>query len=269
MTNRHDQDAQICHVDAILYEIKLLNCIRFEFLMRSLKNLFFLLWMAGMPGALFAQHAEIVGKVVDGITGLSIPFARVQIESSGSFTSADSTGHFTMKDLPEQEVIIAFSADLYETFADKFRLDAKQILNIKAQLRPLIYFDPAKVTPKRIEKNSHTTSILRDPNMVLEGEQLKRMSQSCSNFDSFLLRIANFLGARYEGSFYFPSSSARAARPQAAIVMVNGDYITDNYNTLPFLPRNVTRVEIYKPNSAGVAILGSRGYGGAINLFYK
>jgi hypothetical protein len=232
---------------------------------------FFPLFLAGMASiGAFAQNAEVVGKVVDGVTAHQIPYAQVQIEDLNVSVTADSAGNFSLKNLPEQDVTMSFSADQYETFVAKFTLDSRQILNVRAQLKPVTYFHNVKVQYVDDQSNnSYSSSILKNPDMVFEGGALTRIGQSSTNFDTFLMRIANMLGARYDAGFYFLSSNGRAARPQAAIVMVNGVYVTDNYNSLPFLPREVTRVEIYKPNGAGAAILGSRGYGGAINLFTK
>jgi len=85
---------------------------------------------------LLAQNAEVLGKSLTVSQGLPIPFAQIQLDNSDISVTADSAGNFSMKKLPEKEVVIVFSHSGYETYVGEFSLNTKRILGIQALLRP-------------------------------------------------------------------------------------------------------------------------------------
>ncbi len=222
---------------------------------------------------LFAQNAEVVGKVVDGVSGLAIPFAQVQIDNSNISVTADSAGNFSMKKLPEKEVVMFFSHSGYEPYVGEFSLNAKRMLDIQARLRPWSNFSEGRTEPDTVAIGNidpYRNSSMINSNLVIEGAKLKSFEQASFNVVDLMRRLVILVpGARfYNGEFYFQSGAAR--RAQAALVLVNNTYIgTSDYNGLPLRPMDVVRVEVCNPSGDGIGIAGTRGYGGAINFITR
>jgi hypothetical protein len=200
-----------------------------------------------------AQDGQIQGRVVDGVNGSSIAYAYVQIENSNFRTQADFEGKFSMNNLPEQNEEFVFSAVGYETFACKFDVNRKQILNVQAQLRPIIYFT------KKVEALSHDTIYIptsaRNADMILSGRALSRFKQSSYNMQSFLTLITNALAGLRTG---------------AVSILLNGTwFMTKDPNMLPLMPNDLVRVEVYKPYNISATRPSFTANGWTLNLVTK
>jgi hypothetical protein len=153
-------------------------------------------------------------------------------------------GVFTLKNLPDKQTVkIVFSADEFETYTCRFKLDTTHILNVQAQLRPI---------------GIAATASIANADIVLEGDNLNRIIQTCTTIDSFILRINNlFVGTRFNFSSLLN-----------ATILVNGAYIT-----WAFIPKEVARVEICKPNSAAalsaVGLVSFHDSRGIVNFITK
>ena len=200
-----------------------------------------------------AQNGQIQGRVVNGNTGLSVPFAYVQVENSNLHTKADSEGKFSLKNLPEQNEEFVFSATGYETFACQFELSSKQILNVQAQLRPVSYFT------KKVEALSHDTIYIptsaSNADMILAGRALSRFKQSSYNMQSFLTLITNALAGLRGG---------------AVTILLDGTwFMTKDPNMLPLMPNDLVRVEVYKPYNTSATRPSFTANGWTLNLVTK
>jgi iron complex outermembrane receptor protein len=116
-----------------------------------------LLLLLLLPSLLLAQTGTFTGLVRAGQQ--SVPFASVAIPGSGLGTTADATGHFTLREVPAGTVALQVSAVGYLTLNQQETLEAGQTRDLQMTLLPA----PAALNEVVVTGVSRATEIRRSP----------------------------------------------------------------------------------------------------------
>lgn len=107
------------------------------------------------------SDANIIGHVVDAVSGEHIPFVSILLKGTNIIVSTDATGHYFMKNLPEGDFDLEASAIGYSTVTKKVSLRSGVTLQVDFSIAPQSeLLDGASVTAKRYELTKANASAL-------------------------------------------------------------------------------------------------------------
>lgn len=157
-----------------------------------------------------AQYdANLVGHVLDAMTGEHLPFVNVQIKGTTLGTVTDESGHYFLKDLPIGKQTVVFSYVGYETEELPVVLEEGKSIELKAILHEVSQqLNSVVVTANRYAtKRQETATIVNvlSPKLfettavacvadVLDFQPGLRVENTCSNCGKTELRINGLQG---------------------------------------------------------------------------
>lgn len=214
-----------------------------------------------------ASDANIVGHVIDASTGEHIPFASIFVEGTTIGVTADATGHYFLKNLPEGTCTLSVSMLGYRTERRNVNVSAGNMAEVNFKLHAdLLALENVVVTASRTETNRKTAPAIVSVSSAKQFETTAssnlaetigfqsglRVENNCGNCGTMQLRI-NGLEGQY-------SQILIDSRPVlSSLAAVYG---------LEQLPvAMIDRVEVIR--GGGSALFGANAIGGVVNIITK
>ncbi len=245
----------------------------------KLKSLYITVLFAAMHLAVFAgpddtepqrrkpSDANAHGHVIDARSGEHIPFATVSVEGTTIGVTADATGHFYLKNLPEGELTILAESVGYK--AQRRNIVARSGKSVEVNFEmseETLSMDAVVVSATRNETNKKSTAVVvnvasaklfettASTNLAesMKFQSGLRVENNCGNCGTMQLRI-NGLEGQYsqillDSAPIFSSLAAVYGLEQLPVAMIE-------------------RVEVIR--GGGSALFGSNAIGGVVNIITK
>ncbi len=245
----------------------------------KLKSLYITVLFAAMHLAVFAgpddtepqrrkpSDANAHGHVIDARSGEHIPFATVSVEGTTIGVTADATGHFYLKNLPEGELTILAESVGYKAQRRKIAARSGKSVEVNFEMsEETLAMDAVVVSATRNETNKKSTAVVvnvasaklfettASTNLAesMKFQSGLRVENNCGNCGTMQLRI-NGLEGQYsqillDSAPIFSSLAAVYGLEQLPVAMIE-------------------RVEVIR--GGGSALFGSNAIGGVVNIITK
>ena len=245
----------------------------------KLKSLYITVLFAAMHLAVFAgpddtepqrrkpSDANVHGHVIDARSGEHIPFATVSVEGTTIGVTADATGHFYLKNLPEGELTILAESVGYKARRRKIAARSGKSVEVNFEMsEETLSMDAVVVSATRNETNKKSTAVVvnvasaklfettASTNLAesMKFQSGLRVENNCGNCGTMQLRI-NGLEGQYsqillDSAPIFSSLAAVYGLEQLPVAMIE-------------------RVEVIR--GGGSALFGSNAIGGVVNIITK
>ena len=245
----------------------------------KLKSLYITVLFAAMHLAVFAgpddtepqrrkpSDANVHGHVIDARSGEHIPFATVSVEGTTIGVTADATGHFYLKNLPEGELTILAESVGYKALRRKIVARSGKSVEVNFEMsEETLSMDAVVVSATRNETNKKSTAVVvnvasaklfettASTNLAesMKFQSGLRVENNCGNCGTMQLRI-NGLEGQYsqillDSAPIFSSLAAVYGLEQLPVAMIE-------------------RVEVIR--GGGSALFGSNAIGGVVNIITK
>ncbi len=245
----------------------------------KLKSLYITVLLAAMHLAVFAgpddtepqrrkpSDANVHGHVIDARSGEHIPFATVSVEGTTIGVTADATGHFYLKNLPEGELTILAESVGYKAQRRKIAARSGKSVEVNFEMsEETLSMDAVVVSATRNETNKKSTAVVvnvasaklfettASTNLAesMKFQSGLRVENNCGNCGTMQLRI-NGLEGQYsqillDSAPIFSSLAAIYGLEQLPVAMIE-------------------RVEVIR--GGGSALFGSNAIGGVVNIITK
>ncbi len=245
----------------------------------KLKSLYITVLFAAMHLAVFAgpddtepqrrkpSDANAHGHVIDARSGEHIPFATVSVEGTTIGVTADATGHFYLKNLPEGELTILAESVGYKALRRKIVARSGKSVEVNFEMsEETLSMDAVVVSATRNETNKKSTAVVvnvasaklfettASTNLAesMKFQSGLRVENNCGNCGTMQLRI-NGLEGQYsqillDSAPIFSSLAAVYGLEQLPVAMIE-------------------RVEVIR--GGGSALFGSNAIGGVVNIITK
>ena len=245
----------------------------------KLKSLYIIVLFAAMHLAVFAgpddtepqrrkpSDANAHGHVIDARSGEHIPFATVSVEGTTIGVTADATGHFYLKNLPEGELTILAESVGYKAAKQTIVARSGKSVEVNFEMsEETLSMDAVVVSATRNETNKKSTAVVvnvasaklfettASTNLAesMKFQSGLRVENNCGNCGTMQLRI-NGLEGQYsqillDSAPIFSSLAAVYGLEQLPVAMIE-------------------RVEVIR--GGGSALFGSNAIGGVVNIITK
>ena len=245
----------------------------------KLKSLYITVLFAAMHLAVFAgpddtepqrrkpSDANAHGHVIDARSGEHIPFATVSVEGTTIGVTADATGHFYLKNLPEGELTILAESVGYKAAKQTIVARSGKSVEVNFEMsEETLSMDAVVVSATRNETNKKSTAVVvnvasaklfettASTNLAesMKFQSGLRVENNCGNCGTMQLRI-NGLEGQYsqillDSAPIFSSLAAVYGLEQLPVAMIE-------------------RVEVIR--GGGSALFGSNAIGGVVNIITK
>ena len=213
------------------------------------------------------SDANLVGHVIDAMTGEHLPFVTIQLANTSIGAVSDASGHFFLTNLPTGETTFIFSMVGYQTIEASMLLQPGKTCEINiAMEEESLLIDQVVVTANKYEtKKREATTIVNVISPLL-------IESTASNTMSDVLDFQT--GVRVE------MSCQNCGVPQLRINGLEGQYTQLMMDSRPIfsslasvygleqIPAGmVDRVEVVR--GGGSALYGSNAIGGVVNIITK
>lgn len=245
----------------------------------KLKSLYIIVLFAAMHLAVFAgpddtepqrrkpSDANAHCHVIDARSGEHIPFATVSVEGTTIGVTADATGHFYLKNLPEGELTILAESVGYKAAKQTIVARSGKSVEVNFEMsEETLSMDAVVVSATRNETNKKSTAVVvnvasaklfettASTNLAesMKFQSGLRVENNCGNCGTMQLRI-NGLEGQYsqillDSAPIFSSLAAVYGLEQLPVAMIE-------------------RVEVIR--GGGSALFGSNAIGGVVNIITK
>jgi len=212
-------------------------------------------------------NASIRGHVIDKSTGNHVPFINITLRGTTLGTATDATGHYTLRNIPAEEVMLVASAVGFKTIEKAVKLQQGRTTVVNFDIEEdAILLDNVVVSANRSETKRRETStivnvitpkLFENTNSVCLAQGLNfqpglRVENNCQNCGFQQVRINGL-----EGPY---SQILIDSRP--VFSSLAGVYGIEQ------IPSNmIERVEVVR--GGGSALFGSNAIAGTINIITK
>lgn len=123
-----------------------------------LKRILAVLWLIASISGIFAQSPQVIGgKLINKRNGEAVGYAAIYVEESGSWTSSNDAGIFSVKLLNTPSITIDVQCLGFETYSGKFETALLSGSNLEIKMIPVSY-DMEEITVLSKYGNGTTTS---------------------------------------------------------------------------------------------------------------
>jgi outer membrane receptor for ferrienterochelin and colicins len=212
-------------------------------------------------------NATIRGHVIDKASGEHVPFINIMLRGTTMGTATDATGHFTLRNIPSEEVTLVATAVGYKTVEKSVKLQQGRTTEVNFDIEEdAVLLDNVVVSANRSETkrreasgivNVITPGLFENTNSVCLAQGLNfqpglRVENNCQNCGFQQVRINGL-----EGPY---SQILIDSRP--VFSSLAGVYGIEQ------IPSNmIERVEVVR--GGGSALFGSNAIAGTINIITK
>lgn len=214
-----------------------------------------------------ASDANVYGHIIDAASNEHLPFATISVKGTTIGTTADASGHYMLKNLPEGEIVVVAESIGYDAVEQRVKsVRNKSVeLNFTLHEQPLA-MDEVVVSATRNQTNKKSTAVIvnvasaklfENTASTNLAESMKfqsglRVENNCGNCGTMQLRI-NGLEGQYsqillDSSPIFSSLASVYGLEQLPVAMIE-------------------RVEVIR--GGGSALFGSNAIGGVVNIITK